>query len=135
MVETMKCADGIGIAAPQVGISLSLCIVTHLQKNMSNNNIIMINPKIIFKNNDKICSKEGCLSLPGIYEYVSRFNEIFCEYVNLDCKSCYIEAKGLLSSIIQHEVDHLNSILFIDYLPKYKKLNIDTRLKNNKSRL
>ncbi|MDR0915092.1 MAG: peptide deformylase [Endomicrobium sp.] len=130
MIDTMQCAEGVGIAAPQVGISLSLCIIKTPQD--LSQTLVMINPKITFKNNNKTCCQEGCLSLPGIYEDVNRFSEVICEYINLDCKHCIIEARGLLSRIIQHEVDHLNAKLFIDYLSQCKKLQINKIFKTRK---
>jgi peptide deformylase len=130
MLDTMEYAKGVGIAAPQVGLSLSVCIVEPPYD--ASNKLIMINPKIILKNNTKNYSQEGCLSLPGIYEYIHRFSTIMCEYINLNCENCVIEAEGLFARIIQHEVDHLHSKLFIDYLPTWQQRHINTIFKYKK---
>ncbi|MDR0890647.1 MAG: peptide deformylase [Endomicrobium sp.] len=127
MIDTMKLAAGIGIAAPQVGILLNLCIVVNPNDHFKQ--IIMINPKIIFKSNNLNSAEEGCLSIPGIYEVIHRHNKISCKYIDINsCNENIMDATGLFARIIQHEVDHLNSILFIDYLTTYKQLYIKKKL-------
>ncbi|MDR0401626.1 MAG: peptide deformylase [Endomicrobium sp.] len=129
MIETMRLFDGVGLAAPQVGISINICVISmNLNKSLS---IVMINPIIISWTEDKIFEKEGCLSLPGFYEDVKRNYGIVVQYMNLNGKEKKTEAYGLLSRIIQHEVDHLNAKLFIDYLPEQKKMFIKKKMKNS----
>jgi peptide deformylase len=129
MNETMYLASGVGLAAPQVGFSLKICIVNVDQYKKSP--LIMINPKIILSEN-KIISDEGCLSFPNIYEAIKRFDRIITEYTNLQGELREIRAYGLLARIIQHELDHLDAKLFIDYLPYWKRKTIKRKIKRSK---
>ena len=117
MAETMIKKDGAGLAAPQTGKNIRLIMV-----NTKDGTVCMINPKITRKSLLKEWGEEGCLSIPETYGQVKRYKKINCQYLNKNGKGAKITAEGLLARIIQHEIDHLNGILFID---KAKKIHID----------
>ncbi len=108
MAETMYEANGIGIAAPQVGKALRMVVI-----DIGEGRIELINPKITFCEGTETDS-EGCLSVPGIFGEVTRAAKIKVEFMNRRGKRKHITAKGLLARCIQHEIDHLEGILFID---------------------
>lgn len=107
--QTMFAKDGIGLAAPQVDRSIRAIVV-----NMDNKAVSFINPEIIKKSLLKTTMEEGCLSLPGIYGLVRRPRGVEIKYLDLQGKEKEIKAKGLLARVLQHEIDHLKGILFID---------------------
>ena len=114
MLQTMYSADGIGLAAPQVGIHKQLIVIDCDPQNPANPPLVLINPKII-KYSSQVCdSEEGCLSIPGVYLPVTRPEEIEVSYKNEQGKPSKLKAHGLLSRAIQHEVDHLNGVMFVD---------------------
>ena len=122
MIETMRSANGVGLAAPQVGISKRIIVV---EDSEGDNRIalILINPKITRKKGKvKFC--EGCLSLPGVSNDVIRPEFITVEALNLDGDMLKINADGLLARIIQHETDHLDGIMFIDKIGFLKRKKI-----------
>jgi len=121
MIETMRSANGVGLAAPQVGISKRIIVVLDVEG--SGKALVFINPKIVRKKGrSRFC--EGCLSVPDVTSDVVRPEFITVEALNLGGESIKMEIGGLLARIIQHEVDHLDGILFIDRigLLKRKKL-------------
>jgi len=122
MIETMRSANGVGLAAPQVGISKRIIVV----EDMEGDNkvaLTLINPKITYKKGKtKFC--EGCLSLQGVSSDVVRPEFITVEALNLDGDILKINADGLLARIIQHETDHLDGILFIDKIGFLKRKKI-----------
>ena len=109
MTETMFKKDGIGLAAPQIGENIRMLII-----NTKDGPKILINPTITKKSIFKEIGEEGCLSLPGYYGKVKRHKKITCAYTNEDGSKKKIEASGLMARVIQHEIDHLDGILFID---------------------
>ena len=127
MLETMYDAPGIGLAAIQIGIAKRV-IVIDLSKDQKKNPIFLINPNIISKSEKKSKYEEGCLSIPGQFAEITRPEECTVEFLEYNGNKKQISAKGLLSTCIQHEIDHLNGILFIDYLSKLKKNMILKRL-------
>jgi peptide deformylase len=129
MLETMYLVFGVGLAAPQVGVSLKLCVVDVDPKQGSH--IVLINPEIIL-GEGKLFSKEGCLSFPGFFESVGRFEKIFVKYADLSGEKHEIKVEGLVAKVIQHEIDHLNATLFIDYLPEWKRKCIERKIKKKK---
>jgi peptide deformylase len=129
MLETMYCAPGVGLAAPQIGLSLRLCVIDVTRER--NNPIIMINPEIISGEN-KISAEEGCLSFPGVYEKIGRFEKIKARYTDLKDGEKIIDAEGFLAKAIQHEIDHLDGKLFIDYLPDKKRKSVENEIKRKK---
>ncbi len=121
MFETLYASgNGIGLAAPQVGIKKRI-VVIDLKEEGKSNPMTLINPKIIFYSEEKFVNEEGCLSIPGFYADVSRSNSVEVEWEGLDRKKNKKKLTGLMSICIQHEIDHLDGILFIDYLSNLKK--------------
>lgn len=115
MKETMSEASGAGLAAPQVG-SLDRVIITKISENDDNNDVlVLINPKLL-EYSGKIDSEEGCLSIPGITETVSRYKTVVVEYLSENGSSKVVHTNDFLGRVLQHEMDHLEGILFIDRL-------------------
>ena len=121
MLETMYSAPGIGLAAVQVGILKRLIVIDISKEKEKKNPLFLINPKIISKSKSTSTYEEGCLSLPGHFAEIERPAECHVKYVDYTGEEKEIKASGLLSTCIQHEIDHLNGVLFIDYLSKLKK--------------
>ncbi len=113
MIETMYAENGVGLAANQVGILKRIFVASHDQ--IKGNEQVYFNPKIM-KKEGVIKEFEGCLSVPEFYEPVKRSKTVWMKAMTLDGKSVEIKAEGLLSRIFQHEIDHLDGILFIDRL-------------------
>ena len=132
MLETMYSAPGIGLAAVQVGILKRLIVIDISKEKDKKNPLFLINPEIISRSKNTSIHEEGCLSLPGHYAEIERPAECHVKYIDYNGKEKEIKAKGLLSTCIQHEVDHLNGILFIDYLSKLKKDMILKKLAKHK---
>ncbi len=129
MLETMYRAPGVGLAAPQVGISLKMCVIDVDPDKKSP--LVLINPQIL-EGESKYISEEGCLSFPGLYEEVKRFEKVIAKYTDLKGKEKIIEAEGFLAKAIQHEIDHLDAKLFIDYLPEWKRKAVEKEIKRRK---
>lgn len=121
MLETMYHAPGIGLAACQIGILKKIIVIDLAKEEQPKNPIFIVNPKIVWKSDNLVVREEGCLSIPGYFAEISRPNECTLEYQDFHGKAKKLEAKDLLATCIQHEVDHCNGILFIDYLSKLKK--------------
>lgn len=113
MTKTMLTKDGVGLAAPQIGKNLRLIIMRH-----QDDNLIMINPKITKKSWFKEWGEEGCLSVPGKYGEVKRHKKIKLEFNDEKNQKKIATFSGLSARIIQHEIDHLNGVLFIDHARK-----------------
>jgi len=135
MLETMYSAPGIGLAAVQVGVLKRLIVIDISKEKEKQNPIFLINPKIISQSKNTKVYEEGCLSLPGYFAEIERPAECQIEYIDYDGKKRDMKASGLLATCIQHEVDHLNGILFIDYLSKLKKDMIIKKLVKHKKEL
>lgn len=129
MFYSMDKSSGIGLAAPQVnlGISLAVIDISGIEEHKKEKPLVLINPEILDTNGD-ITIEEGCLSIPDIREEVSRPNEILLKYSDFELKEVEIEIKGFLARVVQHEIDHLNGKLFIDYLSDKKKKEIKKHL-------
>ena len=133
MLDTMYSANGIGLAAIQIGVPKRI-IVMDLSKNENKKEPrYFVNP--VIKNRDKIKStyEEGCLSVPNQFAEIDRPKNCDIEYLDYNGKKKFLKAEGLLATCIQHEMDHLEGILFIDYLSKLKKSMIIKKLSKNKS--
>lgn len=126
MAETMYKAPGVGLAAPQIGVSKKLFIIDISEH--KDGLMVFINPTIT-KTMGEITEEEGCLSFPGEYAQVTRFQEIEVTAYDIEGKPFTLSAQGLLSRAIQHELDHLNGILFIDKVPIYKREIIKKNIK------
>jgi len=120
MVERMNLAHGAGLAANQVGVSLRL-IVLDLQLKKDNKPLIVINPLIVDKDSEEVSEEEGCLSVPKYYDYIKRSKKVLVKGITIDGKAFEMECEGHLARAFQHEIDHLNGIVFIDYLSPVKK--------------
>ena len=132
MLDTMYAANGIGLAAIQIGIPKRI-IVMDIGKDINNKKpMYFINPVIQKKAKDKSTYEEGCLSVPDQFAEIERSSNCEVEYQDYNGKKKLLKAKGLLATCIQHEMDHLEGILFIDYLSKLKKSIIVKKLSKNK---
>ena len=128
MLETMYDAPGIGLAAIQIGVPKRI-IVMDIGKNKNQKEPrYFVNPVIKKRNEDKAKYEEGCLSVPDQFAEIERPNACEVEYLDYDGKKQLLKADGLLATCIQHEMDHLEGILFIDYLSKLKKSMIIKKL-------
>ena len=132
MLETMYEAPGIGLAAVQVGILKRLIVIDISKGEQEKDPLFLINPEITFKSTNTSTYEEGCLSLPGHFAEIERPAECHLKYLNYDGKEKKLVAKGLLATCVQHEIDHLDGVLFIDYLSKLKKDMIIKKLKKYK---
>jgi peptide deformylase len=121
MIETMYGADGIGLAAIQVGVPKRVLVMDLDQKDGKKNPKAYINPVILWASEEMATFEEGCLSVPEIWDDVERPARIKAEYLDRDGKKQELEAEGLLATCLQHEMDHLNGILFVDHLSKLKR--------------
>ncbi|MGE0034495.1 MAG: peptide deformylase [Xanthobacteraceae bacterium] len=121
MFETMYDAPGVGLAAIQVGAPQRIVTIDVAKKEEPKNPQVFINPELLGVSEEKTIHEEGCLSIPEYYDDVERPEQIRVRYLDLGGKSQEIEANGLLARCLQHEVDHLNGVLFIDYLSKLKR--------------
>ena len=135
MLETMYNAPGIGLAAVQVGILKRLIVIDVSKEKDKKKPIFLINPEITFRSKNTSIYEEGCLSLPGHFAEIERPSECHLNYLNYKGEREKLEADGLLATCIQHEVDHLNGILFVDYLSKLKKDMIIKKLTKHKREL
>ena len=133
MLETMYAANGIGLAAVQIGIPKRI-IVLDISKDKNNKEpMYFVNPVIKEKNLNKSIYEEGCLSVPDQFAEIERSSKCEVEYLDYNGKKNILKAEGILATCIQHEIDHLEGILFIDYLSKLKKSIILKKLsKKNK---
>ena len=133
MLETMYSAPGIGLAAVQIGI-LKRLIGIDISKGeeKKKNPLFLINPTITFRSNETSIYEEGCLSLPGHFAEIERPKKCHISFLDYTGKQKQLKADGLLSTCIQHEIDHLDGKLFIDYLSKLKKDMIIKKLVKQK---
>ena len=134
MLETMYAAPGIGLAAIQIGIPKRV-IVIDLSKEDEKKPLYFVNPKIIIKSKNNLTYEEGCLSVPGQFAELDRPDQCHVSYLDYNGEKKKIKAEGLLATCIQHEIDHLEGILFIDYLSKLKKNFIVKKLSKQKKAL
>jgi peptide deformylase len=124
MFETMYDAPGIGLAAIQVAVPARVVTMDLSKKEGPQEPRVFINPEILWKSDDKSVYEEGCLSIPEFYEDVERPAKVRVRFLDLDGKENEIEADGLLATCLQHEIDHLNGVLFIDYISRLKRQRV-----------
>ena len=127
MLSAMYAAPGIGLAAPQVGVGLRL-VVVDLMPDEKPAPVYLVNPEITRVSEEWATREEGCLSLPGQYADVSRPARVVVRYLDLEGARQEIEAEGLLAACLQHEIDHLDGVLFVDHLSALKRNMIMRRL-------
>ena len=133
MLETMYAANGIGLAAIQIGIPKRIIVIDLNRDEMQKKPMYFVNPVIKKKDQEKVTYEEGCLSVPNQFAEVDRPSKCEVEYLDYDGEKKLLSADGLLATCIQHEMDHLEGILFIDYLSKLKKSMIIKKLSKLKS--
>ncbi len=132
MLATMYASDGVGLAGPQVGISKRIIVVDINPHDPSYEPMTLINPEIV-EQEGHADAEEGCLSVPDIRGEVKRAEKVTVEALNLDGEKVKIEGTDLLARALQHEIDHLNGILFIDHLSRLKKQLIKKQLRKLES--
>ena len=135
MLETMYAAPGIGLAAIQVGIPKRVIVLDIARKDEPKKPMCFINPEIINKSENNSSYEEGCLSVPGQFAEIERPEKCHIKYLDYYGKVQELKAEGMLATCIQHEMDHLEGILFIDYLSKLKKSMIVKKLSKQKKEL
>ncbi|GAB4350643.1 MAG: peptide deformylase [Immundisolibacter sp.] len=118
MAETMYAAKGIGLAATQVGVPKRVLVMDLSAEHTEL--MTLINPQIVARDGVQVC-EEGCLSVPEVFEPVERAERVVVTYLDLDGEVCRLEADGLLAVCVQHEIDHLDGKLFVDYLSRLKQ--------------
>ena len=133
MIETMYDAEGIGLAATQVDIHLRMLVIDISEDRATP--MVFINPEITVLDPEPLGYEEGCLSVPGYYEMVTRPRRVMIKAVNRDGGVFEQEAEGILAVCIQHEVDHLNGKLFVDYLSALKRQRIKSKLEKEHRQL
>ena len=121
MLETMYDAPGVGLAAPQVGVKRRVIVVDCARAEEEPRPIRMVNPELLGVSEEETTNEEGCLSLPGHYADVSRPAEAKIRYLDETGAAREIEVDGLLATCIQHEIDHINGILFVDHISALKR--------------
>ena len=132
MLETMYYAKGIGLAAIQIGVPLRIIVIDISKDENNKQPMFFVNPIIKNKNSDFSTYEEGCLSVPNQFAEINRPSTCEVEYLDYYGNKKKLKAKGLLATCIQHEIDHLEGILFIDYLSKLKKSMIIKKLSKQK---
>jgi peptide deformylase len=121
MIATMYDAPGIGLAAVQVGVLQRLVVLDIARRDESPQPLFLVNPEVLESSADRIVYEEGCLSIPDFYEDVERPERVRVRFQDRDGADCEMEADGLLAIAIQHEIDHLNGVLFVDHLSRLKR--------------
>ena len=121
MFETMYGAPGIGLAGVQIGVAKRVVVMDLSKKEDAHKPLVFINPEITWESKEQSTHEEGCLSIPEYYEEVERPNEVKVKYLDLEGKTHEITAKGLFATCVQHEIDHINGVLFIDHISKLKR--------------
>jgi len=121
MIETMYDAPGIGLAAIQVAVPKRVLVLDVAREGEPPQPLFIANPEIVWASEEMNVYQEGCLSIPEYYEDVERPKQVRVRYLDRDGKVCEMEADGLLATAVQHEIDHLNGVLFIDHLSRLKR--------------
>jgi peptide deformylase len=132
MLGAMEREDGVGLAAPQVGLDMRLLVALAMREPGDEEAapVVLVNPEILERSHDTWVYEEGCLSIPGIRGDVTRPLEIRVRYQDVEGREHTIEAEGMFARILQHEIDHLDGKLFIDYLSPAEKALIKPKLRN-----
>jgi len=129
MAETMYTASGVGLAAPQVGVAKRIIIIDGEEEGL----IILINPMLV-KSEGEVIEEEGCLSIPGVYSEVKRSSKVTVKALNESGEPIEITKEGLLARALQHEIDHLEGILFVDRIGKVERQLLLNKLKKQKKK-
>jgi peptide deformylase len=129
MLETMYDAPGVGLAAIQIGVPVRMVTMDVSKSEDERQPLVLINPEIVWASEEKRVYEEGCLSIPEYYEEVERPDRVRFRYMNLQGETVEQDADGLMATCVQHEIDHLNGVLFIDHLSKLKRDRVMTKFK------
>jgi peptide deformylase len=129
MLETMYDAPGVGLAAIQIGVPKRVITMDVSKSETERQPIVLINPEILWSSEEKRTYEEGCLSIPEYYEEVERPDRVRFRYTDLDGKTIEQDADGLMATCVQHEIDHLNGVLFVDHISKLKRDRVMTKFK------
>jgi peptide deformylase len=121
MFETMYAAPGIGLAAIQIGVPKRVIVMDLAKKDDPKEPRVFINPQVLWQSDERAIYEEGCLSIPEFYEEVERPSKVRVRFLDLDGAEQELEASGLLATCLQHEIDHLDGVLFIDHISKLKR--------------
>jgi len=121
MLESMYAADGIGLAAIQIGVPKRVLVMDLARKDGKNEPRVFINPRILWTSDETTVCEEGCLSVPDIWDEVERPAQIRAEFLDREGRLQNLEAEGLLATCLQHEIDHLEGVLFVDHLSRLRR--------------
>ena len=121
MFDTMYAAPGIGLAAVQIGVSKRIVVTDVAKDDQPKSPLCFINPEVVWQSEETAEYEEGCLSIPEVFDKVVRPAEVRVRYMDLEGEEQVMQCSGLLATCIQHEIDHINGILFIDYLTRLKR--------------
>ena len=135
MLETMYDAPGVGLAGPQVGVMKRIFVIDCAEKDAAADPMVLINPQITWVSEGLNTYEEGCLSIPDMYEEVTRPEMVRMSYLDVDGKLHEDEFDGLYATAVQHELDHLDGVLFIDHISKMKRAMITSKMKKLKKEL
>ncbi|WP_245294445.1 peptide deformylase [Rhizobium aegyptiacum] len=124
MLDTMYATRGVGLAAVQIGIPERIVVIDVAVQEQDRKPLVLINPEIVERSVERRSFREGCLSIPGFMGEVERPVEVSVRYTDLDGLSQTLQANGLMATCVQHEIDHLDGILFIDHLPETERAAI-----------
>ncbi len=127
MFETMDAVGGLGLAANQIGLDLALAVIKIKKENEADLRIVLINPELA-ENSGSMAEEEGCLSFPGLFAKVKRFSKVKVRALNEKGLPIEINAEGLFAKALQHEIDHLDGVLFIDRLPFLTRIKLKPML-------
>jgi peptide deformylase len=122
MQETLKASNGVGLAAPQVGVSLRLIVISLPRKEQKNEEFVIINPEVVRRKGERIL-KEGCLSIPGYFGEIKRSESVKIKGLDRSGKEIKLHGEDLLGQALEHEIDHLNGVLYVDHLESQDKLH------------
>jgi peptide deformylase len=127
MFETMYAAPGVGVAAVQVGVPKRVVTIDATRGEEEKRPVALINPEVLWASAEKSILEEGCLSIPDFTDEVERPTKIKARFLDLDGRTIEVEAEGLFARVLQHEIDHINGVLFIDHLSKLKRGRIEKK--------
>jgi peptide deformylase len=132
MLDSMHDHNGIGLAAPQIGVTKRVIVIDVAPKDEDPNPMKLANPEVIWSTDEVIENEEGCLSLPTYYADVVRPERVKVKYLDYDNKPQELEADGILAVCVQHEIDHLDGVLFVDHISMLKRKMILRKLQKSK---
>ncbi len=132
MLETMYAANGCGLAAPQIGLSKRVVVIDIAHEGEEPAPLYMVNPEIVWRSEEMEIGEEGCLSLPEMRAEVERSISVKINYLDYNGKECKLQADGFLAVAAQHEIDHLDGVLYIDHLSRLKRQMLVKKLEKSR---